>query len=133
MFILSVYTQISEVINVRVIITMGLLLSLVGCANQTVRVYEDTGEIQCEGGGVTLSENKAKLTNAGIDVIDSQCGVQTGIAVMAVCGGSTVNIHTHEIKAHNLDKAEELGFANITTLVNKESGTGYEFKPCPDA
>ncbi len=112
---------------------MALLLSLEGCASQTVRVYENTGERQCEGGGVTLTENAAKLTSAGIDVIDSKCGIQTGVAVMAVCGGSTVNIHTHEIKAHDLDRAEELGFENIIALVSKESGTGYAFKQCPDA
>jgi|GEM_PF-5109500 len=54
------YTQIAEVIKLRVIITMALLLSLGGCANQTVRVYENTGKRQCEGGGVTLTENAAR-------------------------------------------------------------------------
>jgi hypothetical protein len=112
---------------------MTLLLSLGACANQTVRVYESTGEKQCEGGGVTLSESKVRLTNAGIDVLDSKCGIRTGVGVLAVCGGTTVNIHTHKIKTHDLEKAKGMGFANLSTLVNKASGTGYEFKQCPSA
>lgn len=115
----------------RVILYMTVLLSLGGCANQSVQVYEDTGGRQCEGGGLTLAESQARLTNAGIKVQSSACATRTGMAVMAVCGGPTTNIHTHSISAQDLASAQELGFEVLDTLVSEEQGIGYELKPCP--
>lgn len=114
-----------------VILCLTALLALGGCASQNVQVYEDTGERQCEGGGLTLAESQARLTKAGIKVRSSACATRTGMAVMAVCGGPTTNIHTHSINARDLASAQELGFEVLDTLVSEEQGIGYELKPCP--
>src|SRR5690606_18097272 len=108
----------------RVILYMTVLLSLGGCANQDVQVYEDTGERQCEGGGLTLAKSQARLTSAGIKVQSSACATRTGIAVMAVCGGPTTNIHTHSINARDLASAQELGFEVLDTLRSEERRVG---------
>lgn len=113
------------------VILMTALLFLGGCASQSLQVYEQTGEKQCEGGGLTLAESQAKLTSAGIAVQDSSCGIQTGVAMMAMCGGPTANIYTHKINADDFEKARQLGFADLESLVNSERGTGYELQPCP--
>jgi len=114
----------------RIFLYLAFILALGACTNETVRVYESTGERQCEESGTTLSESRAKLADAGVEVHGSQCGMRTGIAVPAVCGGPTVNIHSHQINAHDIEKAMELGFENISTLVSEERQTGYELGRC---
>jgi len=110
-----------------------MFFSLVGCATQTVFVYESKGEKQCEDSGLTTLESKEKLSNAKVEVIDSKCGIETGISVIFVCGGPTTSIIIHKIKDADLSKAKELGFENVINLINKERGTGYEINECKSA
>ena len=117
----------------RIFLSLVLLLPLLAWANQTVLIYQSKGEKQCEGGGVSLSDSRQKLRNAGVEVIHSKCGYRTGVEIMAVCGASTLKILLHEIKVSDLEKAEDIGMQRAGTLVSKEEGTGYEFRQCPNA
>ena len=93
-------------------------------------VYADRGVRQCESDGVSLEASAQILINAGIDVIRSTCGVKTGVAYPAVCGGGTGDILVHGIRGVNIPDAEQLGFQDISTLVNVAAGTGYELFDC---
>lgn len=109
-----------------------LLLAAAGCASQSAMVYKSDGVKQCEGGGNSLVQSKDELTEAGVEVFNSQCGALTGRAVMAVCGGPTLGIHLHEINAGDLQLAERLGYADTQSLVGQGQGTGFETIPCTD-
>jgi len=116
--------------TMRIALYLVFILALGACTSETVRVYEDTGERQCEESGIKLPESRAKLEDAGVEVLNSQCGIRTGIAVPAVCGGPTVNIHTHQINTNDIEKAKALGFEDISRLVDEERQTGYELGRC---
>ena len=81
------------------ILLVTVLLVLFGCGTdsghnggQNVTIYINRGVIQCEPSGITPEESAKVLTNAGVDVISSSCGFMTGRAVLAVCGGGTLDI-----------------------------------------
>jgi hypothetical protein len=94
-------------------------------------VFEGRGRLQCDfTGGITPAQSALKLTNAGVDVLRSGCGVVTGVAFAAVCGGSSGEILLHEIRQENRDTAEGLGFAPAQELVSRASGTGYAWVNC---
>ena len=93
-------------------------------------VFESRQSLQCESDGLTPEQSAQKLTNGGIDVIRSTCGNQTGVGFPAVCGGPTGEILVHEIRAVNIEDAEELGFAVVEALVDQATGTGYELIDC---
>lgn len=96
----------------------------------TVLVYTGTGAIQCEDSGLTLAESTQKLTSHGVDVLSSDCGYRTGIAVITVCGAGTVNIHIHKINAANVEDAAAVGFSPVTELEDPVAGTGYSVGAC---
>mgnify|MGYP000435621488 CR=1 FL=1 len=119
--------------ELRQIFLLLVFFPLVGCAAQTVLVYESKGEKQCMNNGITMLESKEKLSNKNIEVVDSKCGRRTGVSVMAMCGGPTTSIIIHEIGDADLSKAKELGFENIINLVYKDLGSGYEMHECKSA
>lgn len=95
-------------------------------------VYADREVRQCETDGVSPEASAQILINAGIDVLQSTCGIKTGIEYPAVCGGTTADILVHEIRSVNLPDAEQLGFQEIGTLTNAAAGTSYELLDCAD-
>ncbi|WP_323844785.1 hypothetical protein [Microbulbifer magnicolonia] len=79
-------------------------------AEELIWVYRGRGNRQCEGGGMSLEESGAKLTDNGVAVQDSRCGTRTDRMYPAVCGGPTGDILLHLIAKDSLDAALELGF-----------------------
>src|SRR6476659_919443 len=74
-----------------------------------VAVYESRGMLQCQSGGLSPQQSAMKLTNAGLDVLRSGCGVVTNVAYPAVCGAGTGDIALHEIRRESLPTAEQQG------------------------
>ena len=95
-------------------------------------VYVDREVRQCESDGVSLESSAQILINAGIDVLQSTCGIRTGVEYPAVCGGATSDILVHEIRSVNLPDAEQLGFQEIDTLIDEAAGTDYQLVDCAD-
>lgn len=94
-------------------------------------VFEGRGRLQCDfTGGITPAQSAMKLTGAGVDVLQSGCGVMTGVAFAAVCGGPSGEILLHEIRTVNLDTAERAGFIPAQELVSRSAGTGYAWVNC---
>jgi len=93
-------------------------------------VYVDREVRQCESDGVSLESSAQILINAGIDVLQSTCGIRTGVLYPAVCGGATADILVHEIRSVNLPDAEQLGFQEIGTLIDAAAGRGYQLVDC---
>jgi hypothetical protein len=101
-------------------------------APESVLIFADRGSIQCESDGISPETSAQTLITAGIDVLQSSCGIRTGVVFAAVCGGETGEIVVHEIRGVNLPTAEELGFRRTDTLVDPEAGTGFELVDCAD-
>jgi len=95
-----------------------------------VAVFADRGSRQCESTGISPGESAQLLINVGVDVLRSDCGIRTGVAFPAVCGGATGEIVVHQIRSVNLPTAEQLGFAPVSTLVDPVAGTSYELVAC---
>lgn len=95
-----------------------------------VLVYGDREVRQCESDGISPEASAQILINAGIDVLQSTCGLRTGVAFPDVCGGATADILVHKIRSVNLADAEQLGFQEISTLVDAAAGTSYELVDC---
>lgn len=95
-------------------------------------VYADREVRQCESDGISPEASAQILINAGVDVINSTCGIRTGVEYPAVCGGATGDILVHEIRSVNLPDAEQLGFQAISTLIDEAAGTNYELVDCAD-
>jgi len=89
-------------------------------------VFVDRGAIQCESSGMTLTQTSAMLVEQGIDVIDSICGIEAGIDVIALCGHSDLKMNIHFIHIKNFNKAVNLGFSPISELTD-----GYVGIVCP--
>ena len=94
-------------------IAMGASLSTCneqgGKAGDTV-VYEGRASVQCGSSGMSPEYSAEKLTNAGVQVVQSACGVITGVSFPAVCGGPDGKILLHQIRRTDLRDAEVLGF-----------------------
>lgn len=110
----------------------ALILLTTACTTQTTHIYKPDGNKQCEPATATLANSTNQLTNAGIKVLTSTCGTQTGMAVITVCGAPTLGIHLHEIKTSDVPQAKRLGYEEVHNLVNKDRGTGYETIDCPN-
>jgi hypothetical protein len=93
-------------------------------------VYEGRQSLQCGSRGLTTQQSAQKLINGGIDVVQSACGVMTGVAFPAVCGAGTGEILLHEIRTVNLVDAEQRGFKAAATLQNPARGTDYARVDC---
>ncbi len=110
-------------------------LLLVACPEDSITpvdtlVYVDREVRQCESDGVSLESSAQLLINAGIDVLQSSCGIRTGVLYPDVCGGATADILVHEIRSVNLPDAEPLGFQEIGTLIDAAAGTSFELIDC---
>ena len=92
-------------------------------AEQLIWIYEARGDKQCEQGGTTLEESSAKLTDSGVEVQESRCGVRTDRMYPSVCGGKTGNILLHLISQDKLDAALEMGF-------DPADQVEYQNQPC---
>ena len=97
-----------------------------------ILVYADREVRQCESTGISLEASAQFLIYAGIDVLQSTCGIRTGVAFPDVCGGRTADILAHEIRSVNLPDAEKLGFYDIRTLIDPSAGTNYQFVDCAE-
>jgi|SRR5688572_10521758 len=95
-----------------------------------VLVYESRQAIQCTTRGLTTQQSAQKLVNGGIDVLESNCGVNTNLVFAAVCGAGTGDILIHKIRSTNLADAEQLGFSSVATLNNPTTGIGYAKVDC---
>lgn len=116
-------------------IVVFAIFALAGCSgsssqSDSVLVYADRQAKQCVSEGLSPDESAGKLISAGIDVLSTDCGFQTGVAYPAVCGGGTPSILIHEIRRENLADAEEVGFTNIKALMNTETDPGYATVDC---
>jgi hypothetical protein len=96
-----------------------------------VDVYIHKGDTQCNNDGLLLSETTSYLIDSSIEVSSSQCAVLTGISTADVCGGNTLNIYVHTIKAIELIEAENLGFIDTSSFSASE--LGYAIIECPEA
>ena len=95
-----------------------------------VLVYESRQAIQCTTRGLTTQQSAQKLVNGGIDVLESNCGVNTNLVFVTVCGAGTGDILIHKIRKVNLPDAERLGFSSVATLQNPTTGIGYVKVDC---
>ena len=95
-----------------------------------VQVFESRQSVQCGTRGLTTQQSAQKLVNGGIDVLESNCGVTTGFAYAAVCGGATGEILIHKVRRANLGDAEQLGFESVETLRNPTTGIGFANVDC---
>lgn len=125
----------------KIIAIPFITLSLIGCGGdknsnvtpeENIIVYISKGNTQCNDDGLSADDSSQVLVNAGIDVIETFCGVTTGLSVAAVCGGVTGDILAHEIREVNLSRAKELGYKAIETLVDAEKMIGYKINKCED-
>ena len=103
---------------------------IIGPPVGNVLVYELRQTVQCGPPGLTTQQSAQKLVNGGIDVLESNCGVSTGVAFIAVCGAGTGELIIHKIRGANLGDAEQLGFNPVEELVSSAAGTGYMKVDC---
>lgn len=96
----------------------------------SILIYADRDARQCESDGISPEASAQTLIEAGIDVLNSTCGIRTGVAFPTMCGAGTGDIVVHEIRDVNLPDAEKLGLRLITTLSDEVAGTGYQLKDC---
>lgn len=95
-------------------------------AEELVWVFQGRGNRQCEGGGTSLEQSSAKLTDSGVQVQESRCGTRTDRMYPAVCGGPTGDILLHLISMDSLDAALELGFDPADQIQYQQRGS------CPE-
>ncbi|MCX2778776.1 hypothetical protein [Microbulbifer thermotolerans] len=95
-------------------------------AEELVWVFEGRGNRQCEGGGLSLEESRAKLADSGVEVEESRCATRTDRMYPAVCGAPTGDILMHLIPMDALDAALELGFDPADQIQYQQRGS------CPD-
>lgn len=93
-------------------------------------IYESRNALQCETTGLSPSESAAKLSAEDIDVTETVCGRRTGVAYPAACGMGTGTILIHKIAEADLAVAKNVGFQQVSELVDLDAGTGYEFVDC---
>lgn len=115
----------------RLILASLLLTALAACAvqeigrasAQTIKVYKNTGAVQCGTAGVPVEVMEKTLTMNGIEVLSYFCG-HDGYSRPAVCGAGTDLINVYEIETRFLQKAIDLGFGEIGKLPE------YRKTPC---
>lgn len=78
-------------------------------------MYKYFGSLQCTGGGTPLPAMERQLTEAGVQVLASTCGID-GNAYAAVCGGADGRIGIFEVPAAQVQAASVLGFAPLSNL-----------------
>lgn len=80
---------------------------------------------QCAPPATTLPQSAAKLSLAGVQVLRSSCGIQTGVFHPTVCGAGTGEIIVHNIPMPQLSAARAAGFQPTAMLVDVARGTGW--------
>lgn len=120
----------------RLIFVYASIALLVACSSQDQeqevrQVFIDNGAVQCQFSGKPPAETATLLTDGGVEVIESQCAVLTGMAVAAMCGMGDLNIHVHTIDANDVSKAETLGFRSVGALAQGEEA-GWLPTDCPE-
>jgi hypothetical protein len=85
---------------------------------------------QCAAPSVTVPQSAARLAAAGIAVRHSGCGLRTGVAYPAVCGGGTGQIILHNIPDSSLSAATAAGFSPAQSLVSELHGTSWRRLSC---
>jgi hypothetical protein len=117
----------------HVLLAIAMGASLGKCSQEggadTV-VYEGRASVQCGSSGMSPEQSALKLTSAGLEVMQSACGVITGLSFPAVCGGPDGKILLHQIRSTNLRDAEVLGFTSAAVLHDPSSGRDYERVDC---
>lgn len=93
-----------------------------------VWVYISSGARQCEFSGHSLEVTASTLSEAAIEVLDSRCGVITGMMSAAVCGGTTPAINLHEIPQSQREQAQKLNYRTVESL---GPDLAYEQVTCP--
>ena len=103
-------------------------------SDQITDVFISNGHTQCADDALTPAQTAMVLIEDGVDVLDSSCGVLTGVAFAAVCGGATGEINIHRIRPENLRDAERLGFRNVADIGSALdlAATGYVEVECGD-
>jgi basic membrane lipoprotein Med (substrate-binding protein (PBP1-ABC) superfamily) len=99
--------------------------------DEKATIYINNGAIQCESEGMSAQQTAQQLIDNGIDVVMSNCGSLTGVAVPTACGQGDIYINLHVINAQNLPDAQELGFETVSSLKTEE-GVGYMILGCED-
>lgn len=101
-----------------------------GKASSKVLIYKLTGQVQCGPSVADASENARYLADNNVRVIDSFCGVQTGVFFPAVCGGKTGKLYLHWIDASDLETTKSLGYDRADSL-EKSGEPGFQIVECP--
>lgn len=97
-----------------------------------VVVYEPGPYLQqCGLIAVTRTQSAARLTSAGVEVLQSSCGIKRGVFHPTVCGAGTPEILLHEIPAVHLAAAESAGFQQADRLIDAARRTGWSVWSCP--
>jgi hypothetical protein len=96
-----------------------VLASLMGCNHDdestSLDVYISNGQLQCRDNAIPVATTEAYLTDAGIAVTNSSCGIING-AYSAVCDSDAGKIHVYTIAKTELYNAENLGFTETTKI-----------------
>lgn len=109
------------------------LILLSGCnTGEPIMVYESRNAQQCETTGITPADSAAKLAAENIEVTETYCGRRTGVAYPAACGMGTGTILLHQIAEADLVTARNIGFQEVSELIDLDAATGYEFVDCED-
>jgi hypothetical protein len=113
----------------RCLLALFTLSALVACGGDenlpaSNMVFKSRGSVQCTGGGTPPAAMSLELTNAGIVVLSSACGID-GLAHVAVCGASDGAINIFEIPEGQTSNALSLSFSLLSSLP-----TASEV-PCP--
>lgn len=95
---------------------------------EEIKVYISKGDTQCNDDGLDLEETTSYLTDANIEVLQSECGKIIGLTIPTVCGASTENIYVHTIMDENLADAENIGFMQTSAIENDDNS--YQIVEC---
>jgi hypothetical protein len=114
---------------------LSALLTIAGCnesdsnneIDNNIDVYISTGELQCQGNGLSIAETKSYLADADIEVTSESCGFLTQAAYPAVCGGGTGTLHVFTIDNRYSLVAENIGFTIPDSAIFEED---YEKVEC---
>lgn len=118
------------------LVLLTILLSACGGEDSSsstthdAKVYTFTGQTQCNNDGKTKDEAMMSLIENGIDVLQTECGHQSGVLTSDVCGGSTSYFYAFTIRSVNLEHAEEINYFSLDNLVDEENGVDYQLYEC---
>jgi len=110
--------------------SLAVLFILFGCdsddAEPIVDVAISNGKLQCQENALPLETTKGYLLEAAVDVIAEYCGIENS-PVVTECGATENQIHIFTINEKGLNKAENIGFIEASSLED-----GYKIVDCED-